>query len=286
MKQHNYSKGVHLLIAYLLIVNAAILTKQIFYKNNTIQSQLSYTNKAVLGTTYPPSIPDFSAGSGGVKTIEPVTALVSQGTYGQDFYLWVNPRTRQTATFVSGYFQISDMYDVWLRKQSDSTKITNPDRKYILSIAYSEDLLLTDQNITLPESSIKLAYSSSYNGPWSLLSTALNSEQNTAGTITDKGGFYMLVAGFGELPPSPTPTPTATPTATPFLLSPTQTATVTQAAITQAPTATPGPTLPNLKLTTPSPTTTPQRINFNKTTPRRKDFIDRIIDALLVLFGR
>ena len=269
-----YTNTAHLIIVYLVIVLSLILTKHIFYQDST-----NYSRRAVLGSTYPPSIPDFSANAGGVKTINNVTVLLTENTFPYDTYFWVNPRTKTTPVFVSGYFQVSDMNDVWFRKQSDNSKIVYPPKKYIVSILYNETWLYTDQSILFPENSIKIAYSASYDGPWTLLSTALNSDQNTAGTVTDKGGFYMLVAGFGTL--LPTATPTMTPTSTP---SPTPTPTPTlQPSPTLAPTITPTntPIVPTDSIT--KVITTPQKITIGRAVPQRRDFLDRIIDALLLL---
>ena len=152
-KFSSYKKITRLIIFYLVILNSLILTKLIFYR-----IPAGYPQKSVLGFTYPPTIPDFSANSGGVKTLGEVTAIVEENTFPHDTYFWVNPRTKTTPVFVSGYFQISDMYEAWMRKQSDNSKIVYPPKKYILSFAYQEAWLITDQGVLFPETSIHIAH--------------------------------------------------------------------------------------------------------------------------------
>src|SRR3989338_6984612 len=159
-KKSHYTQTTHILLVYLVLVCSLFLTNQIFYKNTEY-----YPNKSVLGFTYPPNIPDFSANAGGVKTLGIVTAIIPADFYSYDTYLWVNPRTKTTPVFVSGYFQISDMYDVWMRKQVDSSKIVFPDKSWILSFLYDENSLYTESGILFPETSIHIAYASTYDGP-------------------------------------------------------------------------------------------------------------------------
>lgn len=279
-----YVKITKLLIFYIVLFYGLIVTNKLFYS-----SSKQYPKESVLGFTYPPAIPDFSAQAGGVKTLGNVTAQVSENAYSYDTYFWVNPRSKTTPVFVSGYFQISDMYDVWMRKQADSSKIVNSDKTWILSFLYDENWLFTESGILFPESSIKIAYATTYNGPWTLENSVINSTQNTVATITKKGGFYMLVAGFGVIPTN-TPTPTLTPSPT---LTPTITPTPT---VTPYPTITTIPTL--IPSSTPIPTVTPdnaptiitptqitKKIIYAQATRRQKDIFDTIIDAILSLFG-
>ena len=115
--------------------------------------------------------------------------------------------------YTSGQIEIeraSARKHIYFKSFFNDAIVTNPGREFILNIRYDEVKLKTDQNISLPENSIKVIYKDNVADDWQILDqTILNTNINQATVITNKGGYFALVAGWWATP-EPTPFPWAT----------------------------------------------------------------------------
>lgn len=152
----------------------------------------------VLGRSYPLSEADLKANTGGNITVEDITAIIPEGTFDSDVYMRVDRTVRATPISVSDLWQVSDIWNVRLRYMSNDDEVPGPNisHDYILAFPYTEQFLTTDQGVRFDENNLKLIRGTTVSGPWEILSnTVIDTTNNTASTITRKGGYYFVAGG-------------------------------------------------------------------------------------------
>lgn len=187
-------------VATLVIFFAGlVLTFYLFYTPQTVL--VIGATSGVLGRSYPVSSPDIYANQGGTVTVEGVTAIVSEGTFAKDAYLRVDRTARVNPKSVQGLWQVTDMWQVRLRSHDTDDEFAPSETKksYILSFPYTTTHLKTDQGVQFAETSLTLARADTADGPWEVLGNAvLDYTNDTVSVLTNRGGFYMIVGGYGS----------------------------------------------------------------------------------------
>lgn len=152
----------------------------------------------VLGRSYPLPDADIKANTGGNITVEDITAIIPEGTFNSDVYMRVDRTVRATPISVSDLWQVSDIWNVRLRYMSNDDEVPGPNisNDNILAFPYTEQFLTTDQGVRFDENNLKLVRGTTVTGPWEVLSnTVIDTTNNTASTITRKGGYYFVAGG-------------------------------------------------------------------------------------------
>lgn len=135
------------------------------------------------------------AKSGGVLTADDVIMIVEPGTLPWDSYLSSTIHTKKHPHHFGSYWQVSHIYDLWFRSFFNDAKIVDPLKPSIIAIRYN-----TNQLGKLPEKSMKIAYSADEGKTWRILPTSvLDMKNKTVGALTITKGYYMAVAGFGNI---------------------------------------------------------------------------------------
>lgn len=144
--------------------------------------------------------PDLHVAEGGNVQKGDVTMLVEAGTFPFDVYLSVAPTPKQTPAHFKGWWQVSDVYDVWFHAQFNEARVTDVEKPSVLVLRYEPVDLHTSSAFIFPEKSIRVAYSADEGTTWSILPNGvINEHANTVGVATPIGGRYMLVARAGYI---------------------------------------------------------------------------------------
>src|SRR3989338_4892832 len=167
-----------------------------FYKDTagvlgvkTYTSPTSYSSK--------PSSPDFRQNEGAVINRDRATAIIFSNTTDMDAYLSVGITPMADPIQLCSRYQISPIYELWLKSQSNDAKILNPHRTSLISLKYSADDLLTSSGEYFPMDSLKMVYSSDGGYSWTTLrSSVVDAQNNTVSAISKIAGGYMIIAGY------------------------------------------------------------------------------------------
>lgn len=169
---------------------ALVTTLLLFYENPH--------RAAVLGRSYPLQFPDVYANQGGTISIEGVTAIVSPATFTKDVYLRIDRTARVNPKTVEGLWQVSDLWHVRFKTHAKDDEVKPDEMKQSvnLSFLYDTKLLVTDQGVYFPESSLRLARADSADGPWTVIGdVVLDRTNHTVSILTKTNGHYMIVGG-------------------------------------------------------------------------------------------
>ena len=217
-KLKHLQKDTAFKLTIFLFIGAFLTTYGFFYNEQDVTSTslASRSVGTVLGRSYPLSQPDLNKNEGGVITVEGITAVVSENTFGGDIYFRVDRTMRGTPIHVEGLWQVTNIWETRLRFMANDNDISTIDTKknYILSFPYTTDYLTTDQGVTFSESSLKLIRGESVTGPWTILDGAVQDTTNdTFSVVTNRGGHFMISGGFRSSAPKTTTSTTTTTTA-------------------------------------------------------------------------
>lgn len=158
----------------------------------------SKNNSAVLGRSYPLTLPDISAGQGDTLSVEGVSAIVQSGTFDSDVYLRVDRIARGVPKTVSGLWQVSDIYNTRFRFHSNDDEVPASAAKkdFIFSFPYSDSTLVSEQGVYFREDILRLARGDSAEGPWTIIENSVDDPiNNTVSALTRQGGYFMIVGG-------------------------------------------------------------------------------------------
>lgn len=180
----------------ILLVVGLLVNYLVFYGYHNLQDRLA--SGEVLGRSYPLSTPDIYANEGGTIIVNGVSLVAQQNTFTDNVYMRVDITSRANPIQVDGLWQVSDLYETRVRFMSNDSEVTQYDAKknYTLSFPYDSKYLTTDQGYIFSDSEVSLARGETPTGPWEVLTNAVhNGSNDTVSVITNKGGYYMVVAG-------------------------------------------------------------------------------------------
>ncbi len=138
--------------------------------------------------------PEIYAHQGGVINKEQSTIIIEEGTVPWNSYVGLTVYPKKNPYHIGNFWQVSDIYDLWLRSFFNDAKILKPEKPSIVALKYTKNQLGS-----LPEKSLKLAFSTNQGKTWKILPTSVLDKNNqTVAGLTKVGGYYMLVAGYGR----------------------------------------------------------------------------------------
>jgi len=157
----------------------------------TSSTSTSATTTTSAGTAA--GFPEIYANQAAVIKKHSLVTIVEEGTFPWDAYLSVTVYQKKHPYHVGMMWQISDIYELWFKSFFNDAKILYPNKPSIFAIGYEKSQLGK-----LPETSLKLAYSSDEGKTWKILPTSVLDKNNKmVAALTKSGGYYMLVAGYG-----------------------------------------------------------------------------------------
>lgn len=162
-----------------------------------------YTNASTKSYTIPgpsapkPHLPELYANEGQTFHAKGITVTVLPGTVAYDSYLTFDVVDKVNPIRIARYWQVSDIYEVWIRSHFNEAKVRNPERGSIIVIPYKDSDLRVSPFLSFPESSLKVVCSPDGGATWTMeRSTSIDTRAKTVSAITDIGGGCMLMTGF------------------------------------------------------------------------------------------
>lgn len=145
-----------------------------------------------------PATPDIRQNEGGEFTLSPWHVTVAPDTFSYDIFFQTGCWDMSFPMRLVRYWQISDICEFRPKPfvlGNNAPAVSN--RPWILTYNYTDDELALVGDISFPESSLKIVYSSDHGKSWNMLKgSVVDTESNTVSVVTDKPGGYMVMAGF------------------------------------------------------------------------------------------
>ena len=154
-----------------------------------------YTQPA---TTPPkPQLPELYANEGKTFTRSDITVTVLPNTIPYDTYLTVQTVEKVHPIRIGKYWQVSNIYEIWLRSHFNSAKVKNTQKDSIVVIPYTDDSLKVLPYTNFPTEPLKVVCSPDGGATWTMeRSSVVDSSVHTVSALTRIGGGCMLMTGF------------------------------------------------------------------------------------------
>lgn len=140
------------------------------------------------------SVPEILINQSKVIERDSTILIIEENSVAYDMYSSINRIQKVHPIGIRGYWQVSDIYNIWLRSYFNGAKIYDANKRSIVGLKFDPNKLSNDGKHFFNIKGLKLANSTDDGKSWRLLPTSIvDVNSNTVAALHKIGGKYMIV---------------------------------------------------------------------------------------------